>query len=82
VSDLRYKPTLTVVDVIESGACMNGVCEWVEAHGGRIAGKTRTHWKRPELIKASNADAYGSGYGYGSGSGSGSGYGDGDGGDS
>ena len=74
-----YKTALTVIDVLDSGACLDGVCKWVEAHGGRIAGRTKSYWKQRELSKAANGDGsgYGSGYGDGSGDGSGSGYGSG-----
>ena len=70
----HYKPIVTVADVLESGACYDGVCEWVKSHGGIISGRASEH-SHENILKAAWADGYGDGYGYGSGSG----YGDGDG---
>ena len=78
MSDLAYKPVVTVADVLAAGACIEGVVERVEGHGGRIAGdpsKFDDEW----IQKAANADGDGSGSGYGSGYGYGYGDGDGDG---
>jgi hypothetical protein len=75
-----YKPTITVVDLLESGACVEGVKEAVEEHGV-IAAETREHASNPYVSKAADADGdgdgYGSGYGYGDGDGYGYGYGSG-----
>ena len=57
-----YKPHVTVVDVLESGACLDGVVEWIKKHGGKIAGETATQ-KNPYIVTAANGDGSGSGYG-------------------
>jgi len=77
-----YKPIVTVFDVLEAGACHEGVVKFLR--------------KRPEISRASNSknehifkagncdgygygdgDGYGDGYGYGYGNGDGDGYWDG-----
>ena len=79
----HYKPVVTVADVLESGACMEGVAKWVTAHRGVISGPADKH-DNEFVRKAANADGYGYGYGdgdgdgYGYGSGYGSGSGDGE----
>ncbi len=70
MSDLRYRPWVTVVDVLEAGACVESVVRWVEANDGRIAGPTIAHVAEPWIAKASNSDGDGDGYGYGDGDGS------------
>ena len=67
-----FRPRVTVVDVLESGACFSGVRKWVEEHGGQIAGLVHEHASNTHIVKATRG--YGSG-GDGSGSGSGYGYG-------
>ena len=84
----HYKPTVTIIDVLESGACVDGVREWLD-NLPLISGVTQLHIGNEHSANAANADGYGdgdgdgygSGYGdgYGSGSGSGYGYGSGDG---
>jgi hypothetical protein len=69
-----YRPVVTVVDVLEDGACVDGVIEWVEENGGVIAGAAADH-DNEHIEQASRADGYGSGSGSGSGYGSGDGYG-------
>jgi hypothetical protein len=85
----EFKPVVTVVDVLESGACIDGVKEYVAANGGVIAGPIAGRQRNEWIAKASHCygdgsgdgSGYGSGsgYGYGYGSGSGDGYGSGDG---
>lgn len=77
---LTYRPTVTVVDVLDAGACISGVLGFVEKHNGVIVAETAKFSKKSEWIaKATNADGYGNGNGYGDGNGDGNGYGDGDG---
>ena len=73
-----YRFTVTVADVLESGACLDGVRGWVESHRGVIAGSPQIY-RAKEIREAANADGDGDGYGYGYGDGYGSGYGDGSG---
>ena len=85
----QLKSTVSVCDVAESGACFDGILEWVASHGGKISGNPADHPREDWIQRAGNADGYGdgSGYGYGygdgygdgSGDGYGDGYGDGDG---
>jgi hypothetical protein len=80
----HYKEIVTVIDVLESGACIDGVCDWLNKLP-LISGVTKLHIGNEHIANAANADGdgdgsgSGSGYGDGSGSGSGSGYGYGDG---
>jgi hypothetical protein len=80
-----YRETVTVVDVIETGACIDGVKEWLEKNQRQIAGPTEKYRSNGYIVKASHADGYGygdgdgDGYGYGDGDGDGDGYGYGDG---
>ena len=81
---LAYRPTVTVVDVLDAGACISGVMDFIEEHtGGVIAGDTAKLLRTSDasgrnwITRASNADGYGYGYGYGDGDGDGDGYGDG-----
>ena len=78
---------VTVVDVLDTGACLDGVVDWVAKNQGRIAGNpvlhTNTWIAKAARLSGSgtgSGDGYGygdgSGDGYGSGSGSGSGYGE------
>ena len=73
---------VTVVDVLDTGACLDGVVDWVARHHGRIAGNPVLH-TNTRIAKAARLSGSGSGYGYGSGDGygygSGYGYGDGSG---
>ena len=70
-----YKPVFTVADLIESGACVDGVIAAVKQHKGRIAAATKYHITNPYVTKTTAANGYGdgsgSGYGYGYGNGSG-----------
>jgi len=76
----QYRETVTVVDVLETGACPDGVSAWIERNGRIIAGPTEQYARKSEYIaKAANADGYGYGYGYGYGNGYGNGDGNGDG---
>lgn len=77
---------VTVTDVLDTGACLDGVVDWVARHHGRIAGDPVLH-KNTWIDQAARLSGYGSGYGYGTGygdgygTGYGTGYGYGDGGD-
>ncbi len=77
----HYRPTVSVVDVLEQ-ACYQGVVEWVEEHDGVISGDTSKYRHIREIQEAAHANGCGDGDGYGSGYGSGYGdgygYGDGD----
>ena len=80
---LIYQERVTVIDVLDTGACFDGVVEWIAAHGGLIAGPTADHVGNEYIARAANAtgdatgDGYGYGYGYGYGDGDGYGYGNG-----
>ena len=65
----HYRETVTVVDLLETGACFAGVREAVVRHGGRIIAPTSKHVRNEYVREAANADGYGYGYGYGYGSG-------------
>ena len=53
----HYRPVVTVVDVLEEGACLPGVLSGIEALGGRIAGPTHRYLNYNELIRfAARAD--------------------------
>ena len=72
-----YLERVTVVDVLDSGVCYEGVRDWVRRHRGIIAGDTQSQIENEYVARAANADGYDDGYGYGYGYGDG--YGDGDG---
>lgn len=82
-----YQERVTVVDVLEAGACFEGVCEWLLENERRIAGDTQQHLSVEYVGLAAAADGYGDGcygygygdgcYGYGNGNGDGDGCGDG-----
>jgi hypothetical protein len=72
-----YKPVVTVVDVLEAGACIDGVKDFIKKHAMVIAGATSDFLRQEWVKKAANGDGYGDGSG--SGYGYGYGYGDGDG---
>ena len=78
----HYRETVTVVDVLEEGACFDGVAKWLYANDRAIAGPAQDHARKSEHIrKAANSDGSGYGSGYSDGSdGSGYGYGYGSGG--
>ena len=78
----HYKPVVTVVDLLDCGACYDGVCKEVVRQHGAIIAETQKLIKHAEwthIATAANADGYGDSYGsgYGSGYGDGDGYGDG-----
>jgi hypothetical protein len=73
-----YRDTVTVIDVLESGACVDGIRDWL-AVIPIISGPTGLHVHNQYIANAANADGYGDGYGYGDGDGYGYGYGSGDG---
>ncbi len=73
----HYKPWVTVVDVLETNACYDGVIDWIKVHAGQIAGETATQETNQYILAAANGSGYGDGSGSGDGSGDGSGYGSG-----
>lgn len=73
----HIRERVTVIDVLEEGACWEGVRRWVEREG-RIAGPVAAEADE-HILRAARLDGYGSGYGDGDGSGDGYGYGSGDG---
>lgn len=73
--NLTYRPLVTVADVLDACACIEGVVEWVEAHGGRISGPPSDYPGNEDIQHAARADGYGYGYGYGDGHGDGNGFG-------
>ena len=68
----HYRETVTVVDVLEAGACWEGVRDHLKDRP-EIAGPTAQHAGNEHILLGAHADGDGSGYG------SGYGYGDGDG---
>ena len=85
-----YRPRVTAADLLDAGACAEGVGKAVLRHRASAV-ETQDHLEEDWVRKASRFDGYGygsgSGYGYGDGDGYGSGdgsgygygYGDGDG---
>ena len=79
-----YKPVVTVVDVLDVGACIDGVKQFVE-RAGVIAGNAADYLREKWIQIAATGNGYGYGdgdgngygYGYGDGDGNGNGYGDG-----
>lgn len=73
-----YRSIVTVVDVMDSGARIDGVLDVVSANKGIISDDPSKH---PDTlyIQLSAGDGYGYGDRYGYGNGDGYGYGDGDG---
>ncbi|HEV2352936.1 MAG TPA: hypothetical protein VGR89_01725, partial [Puia sp.] len=77
----NYKETVTVADVLESGACLGGVIKWLKRHQGVIAVKTANYRRNPYVLRASHGSGDGFDYGwafswaYGSGDRSGDGFG-------
>ena len=61
-----YLPVVTVVDVLDTGACYDGVVSWIENNGLVIAGPTERQTNE-YILKAANGYGYGDGYGDGDG---------------
>ena len=76
MTDLAYKPTFTAFDLLESGACLDGVLKAVEKHK-KLSAATADFVRDQYVARAANASGNGNGYGYGYGDGYGygSGYG-------
>ena len=72
-----FRETVTVIDVLEGGACIEGVCEYVGKNLSIIGPPVDDRKTGDHLKRAANADGSGSGDGYGDGYGSGYGSGDG-----
>ena len=74
---------VTVIDVLETGACIDGVFKFVADHAGRIECDSAEFPHEAHIQEAAGIDGNGygdgDGYGYGNGYGYGYGYGDGDG---
>ncbi|WP_086931569.1 hypothetical protein [Agarilytica rhodophyticola] len=81
--DFALKKYLTADDVIASGACRDGVSDFLEENDVsacmpvKVLLRIAEEWQKEYILKAANADGYGYGYGYGYGNGYGDGYGDG-----
>ena len=71
----HYQERVTVCDVLDNGACIDGVLQWVDEH--KVIADIPSRYPEPEIVRAACAD--GNGNGYGDGNGSGDGYGDGSG---
>ena len=67
-----YRPRFTAADLLESGACLQGVAEAVQ-RAGRLEAETTKHADNEHVCRAAHVDGSGSGYGDGYGDGSGSG---------
>jgi hypothetical protein len=66
---MKYKERVTISDVLEAGACLDGVIQWSAAHGGAVEVLTADYPDLPYIQRAGSADGDGYGYGYGDGSG-------------
>ena len=67
-------PTLervTVCDVLDTGACLRGVVQYIQSHDNEIAGAVDA--SNQYIATACALDGYGYGYGYGDGDGYGGG---------
>lgn len=73
-----YRPVITVCDVLDEGACLDGVLEYVNEHEGKIA--SQVDLSQGWMVRAALSDGYGCCYGHENGEGVGDGYGDGGGG--
>ena len=69
---------VTVIDVLDAGACIDGVLQFIAANGMRIECDSG-EFDEPYIQQAANGDGDGDGYGYGYGYGYGNGNGNGDG---
>ena len=78
-----FSDIVTVVDFLDSGACIDGVKKYVASNGLQIAGDiSDLKSEAKKFVNGyGNGDGYGNGYGdgYGNGYGYGNGNGDGDG---
>jgi len=73
-----YRPRVTAADLLDAGACAEGVGKAVLRRRASVA-ETQSHLEEDWVRKAARADGYGDGdghgYGYGDGYGDGHGYG-------
>lgn len=60
-----YRPIVTVVDVLETGACFSGVAEFVIANCGVISAAADKYPNNAYVKSAAHSDGYGCGNGYG-----------------
>ena len=68
---------ITAVDLLDAGACVDGVKEAVEKNSALAMNTSDAVQISEWALKAAHADGYGYGYGYGDGYGDGDGDGDG-----
>lgn len=61
----HYKPSVTVIDVLDSGACIEGVMEWVDEND--VIACSVGEFSSDHITVSSRADGDGSGYGSGDG---------------
>jgi hypothetical protein len=73
----HLRDPVTVVDVLEDGACISGVIDWLNHHGGLIFAPPSDFPREQHIQRAARADGYGNGYGDGNGNGYGNGNGNG-----
>ena len=70
---------ITVIDVLDAGACIDGVLEYVDATkviaGDAVESSLTRGWV--QKVQSGNGDGYGDGNGNGNGYGDGNGYGNG-----
>ena len=65
----EYKPVITAVDLLDAGACIQGVKDAVYKHLALVMESAKAMQISEWSSKAANADGYGYGYGYGDGDG-------------
>ena len=61
----HYQNPVTVVDVLDTGACPDGVFEWLLKHKRLISGDPAKYRDDEYIQKAANTNGSGDGYGYG-----------------
>ena len=65
-----YRPTVTVADVLDVGACLDGVKNFITKHDGQIVVRAEDHPSESWIQKAADGYGYGDGDGDGDGDGS------------
>ena len=63
----HYRTVVTAFGALDSGACRDGVIEWIEENDGVIAGDPSDYPDNEHIQKAAFANGSGSGSGYGDG---------------
>lgn len=61
----EYRPIITVVDVLETGACFKGVTSFILGHNSIISALAAKYALEPHARDASRADGFGDGSPYG-----------------